>query len=679
MDRYLPHSGSNGKMVTVRGGLALVILLAGSVSSFAQQGASTSRIDAVTLSSGGLAEIHRSAAIDGPSSLSIDIPLGHVDDFLKTLVIHDPSGRVGAVTLDGLSPVEETFRRLPFNPEQMGSLPSLAASLQGIRVRASSGGRTIEGAVLGVGSHDISQGDMPRQEHVLSVLADSGEIEVLPLGTDASLSILDKNMRDKLREAAEVSGRSRMDDIRTVAIELAGEGSREIGLTYLAPAPIWKTAYRLVTGSKGTARLQAWAVIENATGENWDDVSLTLSSGAPVTLAQHLHQRYWHDRPEIPVTAGTTTPPRPDSSRAKTTAGGSSGGGQSLIRRSAAPAPVAEPAMEAADMAYFEPAAPDNTAVAQEGLTTATYRLPSAIDLPAGQTVSMAFIDKEIPAERISLFQPERGETHPIAALFLENDTGISLPPGLLTVYDEADGYVGDAQLTGLPAGESRMASFAADRKVQVTAETQSQDSVEQVTIVDGNLHATRFSRRVTTYSIDGAPDAARTVIIEHPRDEGWQFSSEASDSDTPTHHRLRAEIPAGGSARVTAVSEKREGEVYALLDTDADMVVHWSGMATNPETAAKLDDLAELKRQEAESSNAVDEIRHNIDRASENQARIRENLGSVPPDSSLGQRYLRMLEEEENAIGEFRERLSTAETTLREHHRKVTNFIRSL
>ncbi|SIS80127.1 protein of unknown function [Paracoccus saliphilus] len=676
MRNYLSHSGQNRNLTMVGGGFSLAFLLACSTSSLAQEGISSSRIDGVTLSSGGLAEIHRSAAIDGSTSLNIDIPLDQVDDFLKTLVIRDPSGRVGAMTLDGLSPVEETFRRLPFGPEQMGSLPSLAASLQGIRVRASSGGRTIEGAVLGVGRYEISQDDMPRQQQVLSVLADSGEIEALPLGTDAALTILDENMRDKLREAAAVSGRGRMDDIRTVEIELAGESSREIELTYLAPAPVWKTAYRLVTGPEGTARLQAWAVIENATGEDWDGVSLTLSSGAPVTLSQKLHQRYWHDRPEIPVTAGTTAPPRPDDSSAKAVGAGD---GQSRVSRSIAPAAKAEPAMEMADMASFEPAAPANPAVAQEGLTTATYRIPSAVDLPAGRTVSIAFIDKEIPAERISLFQPERGDPYPIAALFLENDTGASLPPGLLTVYDEADGYVGDAQLTGLPAGENRMASFAADRKVEITTETRSQDSVEQIIIVDGNLRATRFSRKTTTYSIEGAPDAARTIIIEHPRDEGWQFSSDALDSETPTHHRLRAEIPADGSATVTAVSERREGETYALINTDADMIIHWSGMATDPETAAKLDDLAEIKQRETESRDTVEKIRHDIERASENQARIRENLGAVPPDSSLGQRYLKMLEEEENAISELDESLSAAEMTLNEQRRNVADFIRNL
>lgn len=677
MSKYWTHSGQSKKSSAASGGLAFAILLASSSSSLAQEASGSSRIDAVTLSSGGLAEIHRSAVIDGSTTLNIDIPLEQVDDFLKTLVVRDPSGRVGAVTLDGLSPVEETFRQLPFDAEQMGSLPSLAAALQGIRVRASSGGRTTEGAVLGVGRHDNIDSDVPRSEHVLSVISDNGEIEVLPLGKDATLFILDEDMRDRLREAAIVSGRSRMDDIRTISIELAGDSNRDVGLTYLAPAPVWKTAYRLITGAEGSARLQAWAVIENATGEDWDNVSLTLSSGAPVTMVQRLHQRYWHDRPEIPVTGGTTEPPRPD--RSKAIVASEAGGGHPPVLRSVAPARIAEPTEIAADREVSEPAAPVSPTIAQEGLTTATYQVPSGIDLPAGQTVSLAFIDKEIPAERISLFQPERHNTHPIAALFLENNIGASLPPGLLTVYDETDGYVGDAQLIGIPVGESRMASFAADRKIEITTEDQSQISINQVTVVDGSLRATRLSRRITTYSIKGAQDARRTVIIEHPRNEGWRFSSEALDSDTPDHHRLRAEIPMGGSGTVTAVSERSEGEVYALIDTDADTVIYWAGMANDPEIAAKLDELAELKRQETESRKAVQDILRDVKRASDNQARVRENLGSVPPDSSLGRRYLDMLEKEETTIADLDERLGVAETTLDDHSREVADFIHNL
>ncbi|WP_367717390.1 DUF4139 domain-containing protein [Nitratireductor sp. GISD-1A_MAKvit] len=319
------------------------------------------KIEALTLSSGGLAEVRRSARIDGDGTLHIDIPLDQVDDFLKSLVVNDPSGTIDAVTLDGLSPVEETFRRLPFSPGEMGSVPALAAALQGVSVRATSGGRTVEGMILGVDTQQAGSEAAPRIERVLSVMTADGTVDVLKLGTDTQLDIRDEAMRARLREAAKVSGRGRTDAIRTVAIALSGEGERDIALSYVVPAPVWKTAYRLVAAEEGPARLQAWAVIENATGEDWKNVGLTLSSGAPVTLAQKLHQRYWSERPEIPVAVGNAAPPRPDDAAGLEMAQmGTSPRQMRAFKGAAAAAPMA-------DMVRMEPAAPTNATQGPRG------------------------------------------------------------------------------------------------------------------------------------------------------------------------------------------------------------------------------------------------------------------------------------------------------------------------
>lgn len=652
--------------------MASAVVIGAALASPVSAEENSSKIEAITLSSGGLAEIRRNASADGSATLRLEVPIEHVDDILKSLVVRDPEGTVGAMTLDGLSPVEETFRRLPFTPEQMGSLPDLAASLQGVKVRASSGGRTLDGVVLGVSSQTRVNPDINNEERVLSVMADNGEIKVLRLGTDTALSILDDSMLEKVREAANVSGRGRTDEIRIISLELSGERSRSITLTYLVPAPVWKAAYRLVIGNDQKARLQAWAVVENATGEDWDEIALTLSSGAPVTLSQHLHQRYWHERQVVPVTAGSTSAPRPDNSKAMLNAAGGAAGAAPALRRSE-PFAQAE-ASFAGDMSAPAPAS--RQAEPTEGMTSATYRLPQPVDLKAGQTLSLPFVDDEVPAERVSVFQPERNENHPIAALFLKNDSPVSLPPGILTVYDDQNGYVGDAQLAGLPAGESRMASFASDRKVEVATQTRPEENISQISVVDGSVRITRLSRIVTTYTIKGATDASRTVIIEHPRRDGWNFSSESLDSVTPTHQRLRTEIAPRGQAEVVATDEINQLEVFALVDASPDALFGWAGSTADSETASKFTKLAEFRRGVAEAERVVSEIERDLDRASESQSRIRENLAAVPADSALGQRYVVMLEQEENNIDGLGKRRGEAETKVRQLQEEVAAFI---
>src|SRR3546814_7620081 len=88
-------------------------------------------------------------------------------------------------------------------------------------------------------------------------MQDDGIIQTLPLGSDATLDIQDPAMRAKVLHAATVSGQGRNDEVRSIAIALTGTGDSDVGLSYVASAPIWKTAYRLIAGSDGKARLQA--------------------------------------------------------------------------------------------------------------------------------------------------------------------------------------------------------------------------------------------------------------------------------------------------------------------------------------------------------------------------------------------------------------------------------------
>jgi hypothetical protein len=639
---------------------------------FAQDDAQ--RIEAVTMSLGGLAEIHRSVRVDGATGFDFDVPLGQVDDILKSLIVRDPAGGVASMSLDGLSPVDETFRRLPFTPDDMHSLSRLLGALQGISVRAGSGGRTVEGTVLGVETVPQGEEGAAERDPILSVMTEDGRIAVLRLRADTELEILDAAVRDNLREAASVSGRGRTEEMRTVAISLEGETQRDVRLDYVVPAPVWKTAYRLMLGAEKEARLQAWAVIENATGEDWRNVALTLSSGAPVTLAQRLHQRYWHERPQLPVMAQTATPPRPDSSKGYAADIAREQTGLLTRPRAESPQMAVAPSVAAAPSMAAAPAE------AAEGEAAAIYRLPNPIDLSAGRTLSVPFIDVELEAERISLFQPESGGVHPISALRLENGTGTTLPPGIVTVYAaNEEGYAGDADLRGLPAGESRMVSFATDRKVEVTTGAGRDETVFRATLADGVLRATRITRMQTTYTVVGAQDAPRTIIIEHPRREGWRFSSAALDENTPTHQRLRVELEQGATAEIAAVNERTETESIELIDADTDTLLYWAGQIDDAQTMETLADLAERRGEIARTQEQVEEIGQDLDRASRNQTRIRENLAAIPPDSALGQRYVSMLEEEEDRIAEVGERRQQVEARLAQLREEFAAFVREL
>src|SRR5690606_16569623 len=100
------------------------------------------------------------------------------------------------------------------------------------------------------------------------------------------------------------------------------------------------------------------------------------------------------------------------------------------------------------------------------------------------------------------------------------------LPPGVITLYErDASGtvsYVGDAQLSVLPAGETRLISYALDQKVTVRAESRGSQTVTEVAIAQGVMTLTSREVHRTTYEIEGPAKEERVVLIEHPRWSGW-------------------------------------------------------------------------------------------------------------------------------------------------------------
>lgn len=87
---------------------------------------------------------------------------------------------------------------------------------------------------------------------------------------------------------------------------------QRLTIAYTTPSPVWKSAYRVVlprsrraaAGEAGGAAagegvLQAWAIVDNLSGESWDGVELILATGAPLTFALDLRAPRFVPRPDV--------------------------------------------------------------------------------------------------------------------------------------------------------------------------------------------------------------------------------------------------------------------------------------------------------------------------------------------------------------------------------------------
>src|SRR5690606_4829278 len=104
--------------------------------------------------------------------------------------------------------------------------------------------------------------------------------------------------QDELTRALAAVTQARDQDRKPVVIDFTGTGNRRVRVGYVVETPVWKTSYRLLLDDRGS-RLQGWAIVENQTDNDWNDISLSLVSGRPISFMLDLYQPLDATRPTV--------------------------------------------------------------------------------------------------------------------------------------------------------------------------------------------------------------------------------------------------------------------------------------------------------------------------------------------------------------------------------------------
>ena len=609
-----------------------------STTAFAQTGT----IKSIRLSSGGVAEYVRTLDVRDDGNAIVEVPTDQMDDFLKTLVVSGPAPVKGLSTT-GPGMVDETFKVLPIKPQDLDSAAGVLRALRGAPVSANG----VKGRIVGV------EPATEKQRARLIVMLDSGAFDVAEIGGAMAYKLDDPKDAEMIARAAELLSSDGLQGTRAVTIALDGKASSAVDISYVVAAPLWKPSYRIIVGAKGKARLQAWAVLENASGEDWRGVSISLTSGKPVTLRQRLYARTW--------------PSRVDVSSAYLDVAGAKRAvvGGALLNKPEAEASAPVMAAPAATIA----------ATADEGDVVANFDLPGAYDLKNGETISVPILDREIKAEFVALYRD--GAQHPDAALVLTNDTGTSLPPAVAAVYDEKGRYVGDARIGNVKPGGVEKATFAADQKIEQEVASAISSSFRTVIVKDGYLEATLERRLRKTFSVWGA-DADRTFVAEDPGMAGWELVKSEGVEETPQGARATVIVPAGKKVSTTIEWRMAESETQAIADIDDTVILQWLDEGPSPEIASKLQGLVTARKAQKEAERDLSTVMQAIEDATSESSRISGLLSSVG-DTPLKQQFLQDLTEQEKSIKALRAQRNEARDRLEKLRKELGEAIARL
>jgi hypothetical protein len=660
----------------------------------------------VVLSTAGIAQFTHSGLVTAGSTVDVAVRFDQVDDILKSLTVFDKAGAIGPVSVPGKAPLAELFRDLPFGPDALDSSRALLNALVGSEVEIA-GQVNAKGRVFRVEDQEIA---LPNNggtttRHRLTLMTDRGLVQAI-LEEVTTLRFPDPQVKAQIERALAGLTENRAKERRRLSVGFLGEGTRNAAISYVVAAPIWKTAYRLVLPKDGgNARLQGWAVVENLTGGDWNDIDLVLVSGNPVALRQPLYTAFFTDRIEVPVTTAARLAPRTDDADEPSI---------DVTRKPAAkelatvntlntllPAPaqsqmaqIARPGSGAIAGAFGQttPLAPPpslgaaaNAAEAEEASTQLLYRFPGKISLATGHTMMVPFVDREAPATRTWLYQPETAARRPLAAVRMRNDGESGLPPGIVTTYEAAgDGsvnFVGDAQLPLLPRGTFKFVTFALDPKTDIRREDKGVLRTQLGKAVNGVLTLTTRSRRSISYEIAAPSDEDRQIAIEEARADGWKPASEASVEETPTRFRYTVVAPKGQVTKTTLVLERTDREIVILTTLAAeDMLARIRGLQN--ESAAVKDAVARLGAIVNDINKARaqrTQLEAERKKIANDQDRIRQNLSLVGLGSDLGRRYLDMLKSHEDRLAEINRIDATTENEIAAKRQSAEELARHL
>ena len=455
----------------------------------------------VTLSSTGLAQIERAGEVAADQPVVFRAPLGDIDDLLRSLLILDPVGRVEGLSLPARDLLNEAFRGLPLRPADFETRASLLNALRGQEAEAAGArGRIATAAETEAGL-------------ALSLIAPRGLLSVL-LKPGDEVTLTDPALAARVARAAEALAAARSDDERRIEIRLKADRARQVAAIYVAGAPLWKPSYRLLAPAFGAAgaqaRLMGWAVVENASGSDWEGVRVSLVSDDAVAFRQPIFEPITVPRPELSVRIAEAIRVTPDTGAMPPMPAAAP-----MMAPPPAPAPRAGMRMEAA------PAPLAATVSTEAAAGRVAFSLEQPVTLRSGETANLPFLDLNLSAERLWWVQ-DLTATRPLQALRFRNTSNHVLPDGLITVYDGAGApsFLGDAELRALSPGDQRLIAFARDRDLRLSSQNSSRDEITRITLRRGfiSLDAKRIEE--TAIAID--PRGARGVmVIDAPRRPG--------------------------------------------------------------------------------------------------------------------------------------------------------------
>ncbi|MEQ8844960.1 MAG: hypothetical protein RIB58_08905 [Phycisphaerales bacterium] len=645
-------------------------------------------ITAITLYRSGVGSFERVGSIRGDANVYLRVDQDQLNDLLKSLVVLDGGGgRVGAISYGSREPIERRLASFGVNLADNPSMAELLGRLRGAKVQVQTADSTATGTITSVEPVQRAEGDTAIATHAVTIFTGAG-IKRVDLDNIIALEFLDAQLKEDIERALDILAQERDENIRTVEVASTGNGERQLLISYVHEMPVWKPAYRLVLNERNEPILQAWAIVENTTEEDWNEIDLSLVASQPVGFTMDLQTPLFVQRPDVPVPGGMLARPKMYT-----------GGGQSPFQdrgdvpqmdvqgaMRARQAPASETASRGgrafasladAESSFFESAA--SMAAAVQVGESIVLRIEDPISLDRQQSAMIPVLTEKVKARKISIYTPSDGG-QPMLGVELTNTTSAPMISGPVAVYDGA--YAGDAMVGFVPQQAERMLAYAVDMELKAQQAQSSSSSRATYRITNGML-VSNFVRTMTnTYTLRNEAGKQRTVVIEHQPMPGWELVQPTNGKKSDDGKvRFERTVDAGKTLELKVAERRTESSRYGLIDADVTNLIQQvtRGGEASDDVIAALRQGASMNRQITDLRGRLDATLQQVASIESDQARIRQNMQAIDKTTELYRRYLDTLTRQEDRMNELRAQAQELRASLEQAEADRRKFFENL
>jgi hypothetical protein len=655
----------------------------------------------VILYKNGVGYFEHSGHVRGNQDVNVDFTTAQLNDVLKSLTVLDlGKGRITGVSYNSTAPLEHRLGSLRLPVGENPTTAQFLDALRGARMEIRSGAVSASGRLLSIEERELpGKGDAAKSDGEdkpgrrvaltqISIVSDSGEVRVFDLTPATSVRVTEKDVNEEVGKYLGLVASTRDQDVRRMTISTAGNGERDLLVSYISEVPVWKSTYRIVIPNEGKPLLQGWAIVDNTVGEDWKNVELSLVAGAPQSFVQELSQPYYTRRPVVPLPENAMLTPQTHEATIETEAenmspprvavsgviggvpggvpggrmggviggiaSGSAGGvGPGIAPGYATPAPQPPPRPDATEIAE---SLEESTTVgqSQEVGDLFEYKLKDRVTIRKNQSALVPILQSRIDAEKVSVWNPS--ESSVLRALWVDNTSNLTLDGGSFNVL-EGDAFAGEGLMDALKPGEKRLLSYAADLGVLVDSKQKAENQrVTKIVIAHGAMTQTTQERQENNYTIRNRDAASRTVVIEHPARAGWKLTDDETPAESSaSFHRFRIVVEPKKTTTLVVKEYRPISNRYQLTNvTDSDIKFFLDQKMINPEVEKALRRVATQKNDIAVLDAVISGRRTEIANIASDQQRVRENMKALKgsaEEKALLERYVRELNEQEDRV----------------------------